>query len=119
MQKSPSWTDFDDWFDQDEGSWAETGAAKVPERRAHWDPFNSDRTPITEIAIKSCMLSPGLYDMCSPSSSKKEGELGPLVGKIDNTADTVFIDALRGVWQRVDRDLNKKIGLTYLYVYYR
>ena len=47
------------------------------------------------------MLPPGMgFDTCSPASSKKE-------------------DAVRGAWKRVERDLNKQIGLYYLYVFYR
>ncbi len=66
----------------------------------HWDPLSTDTRPITEITVKSCVLPPGLYDVCSPTSSKKE-------------------DALRGEWERVDRDLNKRIGITYLYLFVR
>lgn len=65
-----------------------------------WDPLSDDTRPITEITVKSCVLPPGLYDVCSPTSSKKE-------------------DALRGEWERVDRDANKRIGITYLYFFVR
>jgi len=65
-----------------------------------WDPLSTDTRPITEITVKSCVLPPGLYDVCSPTSSKKE-------------------DALRGEWERLDRDLNKRIGITYLYLFVR
>jgi hypothetical protein len=38
--------------------------------------------------------------MCSPTSSARE-------------------DATRGKWQRIDKDVSKKIGVKYLYIYAR
>lgn len=46
------------------------------------------------------MLSPGVYDLCSPASSAKE-------------------DATRGEWQRIDKDVSKHVGVYYLYIYAR
>jgi hypothetical protein len=83
-----------DWEDDDEDGW------NLPVTSKKWDPLVSQATPITEIQVKSCVLPPGLYDLCSPTSTKKE-------------------DATRGVWQRVDRDLNKRIGVYYEYIFYR
>lgn len=83
---------FDDWDDND--VWGALG-------KNDWDPLSTAQvTPITEITVKSCVVPPGLFDVCSPTTSAKE-------------------DALRGVWRRVDRDLNKQIGIYYLYVFYR
>lgn len=55
---------------------------------------------LTSIFVQTCILSPGLYDLCSPTSSARE-------------------DATRGKWQRIDKDVSKKIGVKYLYVYAR
>ena len=66
-----------------------------------WDPLRATTgAPLTEITVKSCVVPPGLFDVCSPTTSAKE-------------------DALRGKWIRVDRDLNKQIGIYYLYIFYR
>ncbi|KAK4057693.1 Phosphatase dcr2 [Microbotryomycetes sp. JL221] len=66
-----------------------------------WSQFSAETTPLTEITVKSCVLPPGMgFDVCAPTSSKKE-------------------DATRGAWKRVERDLNKNVGVLYLYVFYR
>ncbi|SCZ90451.1 BZ3500_MvSof-1268-A1-R1_Chr1-3g01997 [Microbotryum saponariae] len=88
-------SDFEDEDDDDALDDNDLGFA-----RGEWNPFLAETTPITEIQIKTCMLPPGLYDLCSPTSSKKE-------------------DATRGEWKRVDRDLNKRVGIYYAYLYYR
>jgi hypothetical protein len=49
---------------------------------------------------QTCVLSPGVYDMCSPASSAKE-------------------DATRGEWVRIDKDVNRRVGVYYLYIYAR
>jgi len=68
--------------------------------REGWDPLRPDSTPFTELALKTCVLSPGVYDMCSPTASARE-------------------DQLRGKWERIDRDISKKVGIYYLYLYGR
>ncbi|KAM0793498.1 hypothetical protein ACM66B_000937 [Microbotryomycetes sp. NB124-2] len=84
---------LDDWDTQDD-LWGMPSADR-------WSQFSAETTPLTEITIKSCVLPPGMgFDMCAPTSSKKE-------------------DAVRGAWKRVERDINKQIGLVYLYVFYR
>ncbi|GAA5832135.1 hypothetical protein JCM11251_004252 [Rhodosporidiobolus azoricus] len=83
------WDEDDDFLD-----WGYSSAS------TKWDPLEINSTPYTELEVKSCMLSPGLYDMCSPTSSAKE-------------------DATRGKWERIDKDLSKKIGVKYLYLYGR
>ncbi|GAA5980570.1 hypothetical protein JCM10908_001692 [Rhodotorula pacifica] len=84
------------WDEEDWGSWTSSGtSAKV-----EWDPLRADSTPFTELQIKTCVLSPGVYDMCSPASSAKE-------------------DATRGEWIRIDKDVNKRVGVYYLYIYAR
>lgn len=84
--------DLDDY--EDEVEWSSRRTDK-------WDPLSSSLgAPLTEITVKSCVVPPGLFDVCSPTTSAKE-------------------DALRGKWVRVDRDLNKQIGLYYLYIFYR
>ncbi|KDE09787.1 hypothetical protein MVLG_00186 [Microbotryum lychnidis-dioicae p1A1 Lamole] len=92
---SSTLSDFKDEDDDDALDDSHLGFA-----RGEWNPFLAETTPITEIQIKTCMLPPGLYDLCSPTSSKKE-------------------DATRGEWRRVDRDLNKRVGIYYAYLYYR
>ncbi|SCV68486.1 BQ2448_607 [Microbotryum intermedium] len=93
--KLPDLSDFEDEDPDDPLDDKELGFA-----RGEWNPFIAETTPITEIQFKTCMLPPGLYDLCSPTSSKKE-------------------DATRGEWRRLDRDLNKRIGIYYAYLYYR
>ncbi|BGP12751.1 Phosphatase dcr2 [Rhodosporidiobolus nylandii] len=87
----------EEYWDEDDEYLDEWGFASTP---AKWDPLVQNQTPLTEIQVKTCILSPGLYDMCSPTSTAKE-------------------DATRGKWQRMDKDVSKKIGIQYLYVYYR
>lgn len=53
----------DDWADEDE----EDLWGSLPFAQEIWDPLNPDTTPITEITIKSCVLPPGIYDLCSPT----------------------------------------------------
>ncbi|GAA5949069.1 hypothetical protein JCM21900_004848 [Sporobolomyces salmonicolor] len=88
--------DEDEYWDEDD-DWDDWG---VPTVREKWDPLRADSTPFTELQVKTCVLSPGLYDLCSPTSSARE-------------------DATRGVWERIDRDVSKKIGIYYLYIYGR
>ncbi|GAA5994980.1 uncharacterized protein JCM10292_004466 [Rhodotorula paludigena] len=83
------WDEGDDW-----DMWG------VASTKAGWDPLDPSTTPLTELQVKSCVLSPGLYDMCSPTSPAKE-------------------DATRGKWERIDRDINKRAGIYYLYIYAR
>ncbi|GAA5859682.1 hypothetical protein JCM1840_006407 [Sporobolomyces johnsonii] len=88
--------DEDEDWDED-NDWGDWGVSTVREK---WDPLRADSTPFTELQVKTCVLSPGLYDLCSPTSSARE-------------------DATRGVWERIDRDVSKKIGIYYLYIYGR
>ncbi|KAK4055185.1 Phosphatase dcr2 [Microbotryomycetes sp. JL201] len=84
---------LDDWDSQDDLWGMPSGDM--------WSQLSTETTPLTEITVKSCVLPPGMgFDTCAPTSSKKE-------------------DAVRGAWKRVERDLNKQIGLYYLYVFYR
>lgn len=62
--------------------------------------MRADSTPFTELTLKTCVLSPGLYDVCAPLSNARE-------------------DQLRGKWERIDRDVSKKVGIYYLYLYGR
>lgn len=96
---SPSASNTDDeldWEDddQDEDYWS------ISSNRKGYDPLRHDTTPFTELALKTCVLSPGLYDLCSPTSTARE-------------------DQLRGKWERIDRDVSKKVGIYYLYLYGR
>ncbi|KAI5480013.1 phosphatase dcr2 [Pseudohyphozyma bogoriensis] len=86
VDNSGDWESDDDWL--------------APTKPVGWDPLYRNTAPLTEITIKSCVLPPGFYDLCAPTSSKKE-------------------DALRGKWVRVDRDLNRRVGIYYLYLYER
>lgn len=49
--------------------------------------------PVSEIAITKCFVPPGL------------------VGKMCEPPTTVEQDAIKGKWVRVDRDLNKEVGV--------
>ncbi|BGP44800.1 Phosphatase dcr2 [Rhodotorula kratochvilovae] len=86
----------DDWWDEDD-DWDIWGMTAT---KSGWDPLEADSTPFTELQVKTCVLSPGLYDMCSPTSSAKE-------------------DATKGKWERIDRDVSRKAGIKYLYIYAR
>ncbi|BGO96703.1 Phosphatase dcr2 [Rhodotorula toruloides] len=92
-ETTDSWADEDDW-----DLW---GMSSMGDKAKNgWDPLESSTTPFTELQVKTCVLSPGLYDLCSPTSSAKE-------------------DATRGKWERIDKDLSKRIGVYYLYIYAR
>ncbi|GAA5908254.1 uncharacterized protein JCM6883_004327 [Sporobolomyces salmoneus] len=83
------------WDEEDESDyWS------ITSNRKGWDPLRADTTPFTELALKTCVLSPGLYDLCSPTSTPVE-------------------DQKRGKWERIDRDVSKKVGIYYLYLYGR
>ncbi|KAK4693519.1 hypothetical protein P7C70_g8909, partial [Phenoliferia sp. Uapishka_3] len=56
----------DDWMEEEE-SWA----TLLGEGMDKWDPLKNNSRPLTEITLKSCVLPPGLYDLCAPLSSKK------------------------------------------------
>ncbi|GAA5913525.1 hypothetical protein JCM8208_000701 [Rhodotorula glutinis] len=89
------------WADEDDDDWDVWGAAASGTATASgWDPLEAKTAPFTELQVKTCVLSPGLYDMCSPTSTAKE-------------------DAARGKWERIDRDVSKQAGIYYLYVYAR
>ncbi|GAA6036936.1 hypothetical protein JCM8097_006363 [Rhodosporidiobolus ruineniae] len=85
------WDEDDDFLD--DWGYSSGGSAK-------WDPLEQNSTPLTEIQVKTCILSPGLYDMCSPTSTTRE-------------------DATRGKWVRIDKDVNAKVGVKYSYIYAR
>lgn len=92
-ETTDSWADEDDW-----DLW---GMSSMGDKaKSGWDPLEPSTTPFTELQVKTCVLSPGLYDLCSPTSSAKE-------------------DATRGKWERIDKDLSKRIGVYYLYIYAR
>ncbi|GAA6058690.1 hypothetical protein JCM10212_003378 [Sporobolomyces blumeae] len=87
----------------DGGYWDEEDDSdywSVSSIREGYDPLRADSTPFTELAIKTCVLSPGLYDLCSPTSTARE-------------------DQTRGKWERIDRDVSKTVGIYYLYLYGR
>ncbi|GAA5993597.1 hypothetical protein JCM11641_005129 [Rhodosporidiobolus odoratus] len=89
--------DNEEYWDEDEDfldNWGFSGAS------AKWDPLEPNQTPFTELQVKTCLLSPGLYDLCSPTSSARE-------------------DATRGKWERINKDVSKKNGIKYLFVYGR
>ncbi|TNY21815.1 hypothetical protein DMC30DRAFT_411233 [Rhodotorula diobovata] len=92
-------TEWDD--DEGEDEWDVWGALSAETAtQSGWDPLAANTAPFTELQVKTCVLSPGLYDMCSPTSTAKE-------------------DAARGKWERIDRDVSKKAGIYYLYLYAR
>ncbi|GAA6001894.1 hypothetical protein JCM10207_002368 [Rhodosporidiobolus poonsookiae] len=84
------WDEEDDYLD-------EWGFSSTP---AKWNPLEQNLTPFTELEVKTCILAPQLYDMCSPASSARE-------------------DATRGKWERIDKDVSKKVGMRFLYLYAR
>ncbi|GAA5949588.1 hypothetical protein JCM3765_002715 [Sporobolomyces pararoseus] len=88
--------DYAEYWDEEDDSdyWS------ISSSRKGWDPLRADTTPFTELSLKTCVLSPGVYDLCSPTSTARE-------------------DQLRGKWERVDRDISKKVGIYYLYLYGR
>ncbi|GAA5870341.1 hypothetical protein JCM16303_001969 [Sporobolomyces ruberrimus] len=88
--------EYDEYWDEEDDSdyWS------ISSIRPGYDPLRADTTPFTELAIKTCALSPALYDICSPASTARE-------------------DQSRGKWERIDRDISKKVGIYYLYLYGR
>lgn len=50
--------------------------------------------------MRYCLSSPRIWDVCSPTATLKE-------------------EQERGKWIRVDKDLNKGIGMTFNYLYIR
>lgn len=89
------WNDFDDTAYND----AYDGFAPV-QTTEEWDPFILNPRPLVEITAKSCIWPPSVYDTCMPDSTMRE-------------------DAERGKWLRVEKDLNLRIGVYYLYLFYR
>jgi len=66
-----------------------------------WAPLLPHDTGLSEIAITRCMMPPSLVgDLCAPTSTSE-------------------MDAIKGKWVRVDRDLNMQSGLWRLNIYYR
>ena len=62
---------------------------------------STDRlSELTEIYIQSCTFPPSLWDVCSPPATPAE-------------------EAVRGPWIMLNRDLNKRVGLWYTYVFFR
>lgn len=86
-----AWDDDDDWGDDD---WT------LPWQSNSWDPTVNDPTPITELLVLSCFTPPGLWNLCMP-------------------AETASEQTTRGKWTRVDKDLNKGTGVSYLYLFTR
>lgn len=82
---------WDDWYGDDDDWWDED---EVPQAAA-WDPLVPNAAPLTEITVQSCVIPPGVYDMCAPASTLRD-------------------DAERGPWVRVDKDLGKRAGLYYV-----
>lgn len=54
----------DGWLDEPQDWLAALTANK-------WEPQANNSRPLTELTVKSCVLPPGLYDLCAPVSSKK------------------------------------------------
>lgn len=64
-----------------------------------WNPSDLDSRPITEITLVSCVLPPSLV-VCFPKATPKE-----------------ILE--RGEWIRVERDLNARAGIYYLFLFVR
>lgn len=94
--QSDYWDDLDDWGNDND---AYEGFNTEPEE-LYWDPFILHRRPITEITAKACIWPPSVYDTCMPDSTLKE-------------------DSTRGKWLRVEKDINMRVGVYYLYLFYR
>lgn len=91
--KGDYWDIMDDDNDAYEGF-------STAENEDYWDPFVIHKRPITEITAKACIWPPSIYDTCTPESSVRE-------------------DAERGRWMRIEKDLNMRVGIYYLYIFYR
>ena len=61
------------------------------------DPFILNSRPLTEVTAKACLWPPTIYDTCMPESSMRE-------------------NAERGQWIRIEKDLNLRVGIYYLYL---
>lgn len=94
--QSDYWDGLDNWGDDNNAY--EGFNTEDPED--YWDPFVLHSRPITEITAKACIWPPSIYDACMPDSSVRE-------------------DAERGRWMRVEKDLNMRVGIYYLYLFYR
>jgi hypothetical protein len=90
------WDDLDDSYSDND---AYEGFEIEPEEDM-WDPFIIHQRPMTEITAKACVWPPSVYDTCMPESSVRE-------------------DAERGEWRRVEKDINMRVGVYYLYLFYR
>lgn len=58
-------------------------------RKCHW----SALTPVTELTIVTCLLSPNVLTYCQPKTTPEE-------------------DKAKGQWVLVNNDLNHRTGLT-------
>lgn len=67
---------------------------------ADWLPQTYNPTPISEITIMKCVFPPAMGHLCTPKSTLKE-------------------TTMRGNWIRVTKDLNRRVGIYYLFVFYR
>lgn len=64
------------------------------------DPQRLVAAPITDITVRSCVVSPYIVDVCAPKTTMRE-------------------EAVMGRWTRLNKDINKRIGMYYLYIYVR
>lgn len=89
-------SELDEWSD-DNNAYA---GFNTEDAEDYWNPFVLHRRPITEVTAKACIWPPSIYDACMPDSSMRE-------------------DAERGKWMRIEKDLNMRVGIYYLYLFYR
>lgn len=88
--------DLDNWGDDNNAY----EGFETSEPEDYWDPFVLHSRPMTEVTAKACIWPPSIYDSCMPDSSVRE-------------------DAERGKWMRIEKDLNMRVGIYYLYLFYR
>lgn len=84
---------------QDDDDW---GADEwtLPWQSDAWNPTVNDPAPIVELRLLSCFTPPGLWNLCVPAATASE-------------------ETTRGKWTRIDKDLNKGTGVSYLYLFTR
>ncbi|KZS94402.1 Metallo-dependent phosphatase [Sistotremastrum niveocremeum HHB9708] len=88
-----------DWWDVDEATDnLDSVSASLP--LDVWAPLLPHDTGLTEIAIAHCFIPASMTEVCNPDTTPED-------------------DAIKGTWVRVERDINKKSGIWYLYLYYR
>lgn len=86
-----------DDLDQDWDEWGEYDGFAPQEVEDEWNPFALNSRPIVQLTALSCVWPPSFYDTCYPESTHKE----------DNEL---------GKWVRVEKDINMRVGVLYLYL---